>query len=465
MTEHRLAAAPEEAERPLKTRRLAFAIVAVGLFMSSMDQTVVATALPAFQRDLDAALNWSGWTITVYALGQVLAMPIAGRLSDQVGRKKVFLIAVGVFTLTSLCCALAPNIYVLVFFRALQGLGGGAMIPSATGIVSDEFRRDRDRAVGMFTSIFPIGGIVGPIIGGAFVTYTSWRVIFLVNVPIGVALLFLGIKFISATPRKPAPAIDYSGIALLGSLLLLAMFGFAHLGSPGSQVTDPLFIGTELAAVALAALSVRHSIRHRSPFIPIRLLRGRTFGAMNALNFVFGGAALGFGALVPLYAQQRFDIDALASGTLLTARAVGMICVAGLTVLALRRTGHRVPMAVGLLVVATGLILMSMPPQEMSAYVWLAVAAGVTGLGMGCFVPAANNAGLHLAGDELAASAGLRGMFRMAGLIVAVSLTTAMLSRSGDPGLTQAHGFLLCAVLLLVSLPLVLSPPDHRGRW
>ena len=136
-------------------------------------------------------MNWSSWTITVYALGQIMVMPLAGRISDQFGRRRVFIGAIALFTIASLCCGLADDIYVLVALRAVQAIGGGSFMPSATGIVSDQFGPDRDRAIGLFTSIFPIGGIVGPILGGVFVTYWSWRWIFLVNVPIGIVLLVL----------------------------------------------------------------------------------------------------------------------------------------------------------------------------------------------------------------------------------------------------------------------------------
>jgi MFS family permease len=128
-------------------------------------------------------------TLTIYALGQVLAMPLAATLSDQYGRKKAFVLAAVPFTAASLCCGLAENIYVLVALRTVQAIGGGAFMPAATGIVSDQFGRDRDRALGVFTSIFPVGGIVGSILGGVFVAVWSWRGIFLVNVPIGVVLI------------------------------------------------------------------------------------------------------------------------------------------------------------------------------------------------------------------------------------------------------------------------------------
>ena len=174
-------------------RVLIFAVVSIALMMASVDQTIVATALPSIQRDLGAQVNWSSWTITVYALGQVMVMPLAGKIGDQFGRKQIFLGAAVLFTAASLCCGLADNIYLLIVLRAVQAIGGGAFMPSATGIVTELFGKDRDRAVGLFASIFPIGGIIGPVLGGVFVTYWSWRGIFLVNIPIGITLVVLEI--------------------------------------------------------------------------------------------------------------------------------------------------------------------------------------------------------------------------------------------------------------------------------
>src|ERR1700733_13592628 len=176
----------------LPGRYVVFTIVSLALMMASVDQTIVATALPALQHDLHAQVNWSSWTITIYALGQILVMPLAGKIGDQYGRKKIFLGAACLFTIASLCCGFADNIYLLVTLRGFQAIGGGAFMPSATGIVSWQFGPDRDRAVGLFSRFFPVGGIIGPILGGVFVTYWSWRGIFFVNVPIGLVLVVLG---------------------------------------------------------------------------------------------------------------------------------------------------------------------------------------------------------------------------------------------------------------------------------
>jgi EmrB/QacA subfamily drug resistance transporter len=457
-------------------RKLIFAIVSIGLFMASVDQTIVATALPAIEKELHATINWSGWTISIYALGQVIAMPMAGKISDMYGRKKVFMISAAVFTLASLCCGFAPNIAVLLLARFIQALGGGAFMPSATGIVSDHFGEQRDRAVGMFTSIFPIGGIIGPILGGLFVSYWTWRGIFLVNVPIGIVLILLTGRFIPASALRPSSHIDVRGVLLLAGAITTGMFGITYLGSGNVPLYSPFFLGGVACAVICCFLFVRHSKRDAAPFVPYQLLRGRGFGIMNLINYLYGAAALGFAALVPLYATDRYGISALGSGTLLTARAVGMIAIAGVATMALRRTGYRWPMVLGFLVLAVGLVLMWVP-APFSPYAWLAIGAAVTGLGMGLSVPASNNASLQLAPDQVAAIAGLRGMFRQSGAITAVAVTTAIIARSAgtaaaagatasaSAGAVQAHVFLVFAAILVLTVPLIRLVPEHHGSW
>jgi EmrB/QacA subfamily drug resistance transporter len=453
------------AGEPVRRRFVVFAVVSLALMMSSVDQTIVATALRSIQHDLHAQVNWSSWTITIYALGQVLVMPLAGKLGDQYGRKELFLGAAVLFTAASLCCGFANDIYLLIVLRAVQAIGGGAFMPSATGIVSEIFGAERDRAVGLFASIFPIGGIIGPVLGGLFVTYWSWRGIFLVNVPIGVVLLILGTLFIPAIPRRPDRHLDIRGVALLGSTLLAAMLGIAYLGGSNSTVASPEFLVPECVAVIAGVLFVRHTARAASPFISLRFLAGRGFGIMNLLNFLYGSAVLGFGPLVPLYAQNRYGLGPLAAGTLLTARAVGMITIAGLAVYLLRRTGYRWPMAAGFTLTAIGLLGTAVSPHGLSPYAWLVLATGVCGIGMGISTPASNNATLQLAPEHAAAVAGLRGMFRQSGAITAVSITSAIVARSTDPGITQAHVFLVFAAIMACSLPLMLVVPEHRGRW
>ncbi len=450
---------------PQPRRRLVFAVVSIALFMASVDQTIVATALGTLQRDLHAPVNWSSWTITIYALGQIIAMPAAGTISDLYGRKKVFLGAIVLFTLASLCCGLARDIYVLVPLRAVQAIGGGAFMPSATGIVADQFGRDRDRAVGLFTSVFPIGGIVGPILGGIFVTYWSWRGIFLVNVPVGIALFCLALVFVPDSTKKSGRRLDLAGIGLLATGLLGVMLAVSYLGSATASPFSLPFAAPLVVGLVGLVLFIRHSARATAPFVPLRLLAGRDFAVMNTINFFIGTAILGFGALVPLYAQERYHLPTLAAGTLLTARAIGMISIAALSAFALRRTGYRLPMIAGLAIAATGLVLMSVSSPLASSYTWLTIAAGLTGIGIGMALPASNNATLQRAPQNTAAVAGLRGMFRQSGGITGISLITAIVARSAAPGAALAHAFLVLAIVLACLIPAVFLVPDDHGQW
>ncbi|MGI5132911.1 MFS transporter [Pseudonocardia sp. CA-107938] len=455
----------DEAHAPPVARRrwLTFAVVAIGLLMASIDQTAVATALPAIGADLGSSLAWSSWTITVYALGQIIAMPVCGRLCEQFGRKRLFVVAVAVFTLASATCGLADHIAALVGARAVQGIAAGAILPAATGLVADSFGAQRDRAVGMFTTIFPVGAIVGPIVGGVLVSVAGWRSIFMVNVLPGVVLCLLAALVIRERRQaRERQVIDWWGIALLVVLFLSAMTAAARLGT--GRLVDPLALGAVGVAAGALAVFVRHIRRDPAAVIPARLVVGNLFGRMNVVNVVFGASAIGFSALVPLYAELRYGIGPLAAGGLLTARAVGMIGTSGLSVWLMRRTGQRVLISGGFGLIGAGLLLLAVPVAA-GAHVWLMVAAGITGLGMGMAAPAANNAVMHLARGEIAAVSGLRGMFRQSGAIVTVSLITAIGTASSAPADITAWAFVALAGLLLAAAPLVLRVPDRREGW
>ena len=458
-----------EAEGKIPRRKTIFAICAMGLFMASIDATIVSTALKTIDRELHSPVNWGSWSITIYQFGQIIAMPLAGKISDQFGRKKVFLISVGVFTAASLACGLSTSIYMLVSLRFVQALGGGAFLPSASGIVSDHFGSDRDRALGLFTSIFPIGGIVGPVFGGVITQDWTWRAIFFINIPVGILLVSLGVHFIPKISPTRSHSIDKTGVLLLAGTLLTGMYGITTLGDKGSSVISVNFIVAEVFAITLGYFFVRHSKRDENAFIPFRLLAGKGFGTMNLINILYGTTALGFGALVPLYAENRYHISIANAGTLLSARAVGMITIAAAAAFMLRRTGYHLPMIVGFTSIAIGLVMLSIhPPSGFPAYWWLAAWSMLTGLGMGVSAPATNNATLQLAPDQVAAIAGQRGMFRQSGGIIYISIATAILARGSSlhlEALIQAHIFLVQALILVVMMTLVFRVPNHKGTW
>ena len=172
-------------ERRLEQPWTFFGLTALTVLMVAIDSTIVAVALPTLVRDLDTTLVLAAWTITAYALAQTVMLPMAGKLAEQFGQMRVFVTCVSLFTIGSLLCALAPNIYVLIACRIVQAIGGGGLFPAATGLVAQKFPQTRSRMIGLFASIFPIGGILGPNLGGFIIEQFGWRQTFMINVPLG----------------------------------------------------------------------------------------------------------------------------------------------------------------------------------------------------------------------------------------------------------------------------------------
>lgn len=461
--------APAAGGQPPVRRALVFCIVSLALLMMSVDSTIVATALHALQQDLDTSVNWAGWTITAYAFGFVLMLPISGRMSERYGRRRVFLGSVVVFTIASLLCGLTSNIVVLVALRALQAAGGAGFTPSATGIVVDHFGDARDRAVGLFGSIFPIGAMIGPIFGGLFVNYWSWRGVFFVNLPLGLAVLALSLRYIPRDPPlqlKAAPPLDRLGMVLLAVALLAGMLVTSFLGEHHMPLSPLQLLA--LAAVALACgwWFLRHIDRTPEPFIAPRLVHGTGFGAVNLVNMIYGGITIGSMVLLPLYATNRYGMDALDAGTLLMAQGAASITMSTLATAVLRRTGYRAPLYLGGTLSALGMVLVALaPPWGLGAHGWLTAAALIVGVGAGVVNPASRNAGLQLAPEQSSSIAGLRSLCFQAGTIVVISLATAVLAHSATPGSGQAWVYAGVAALLLVCLPLIRRIPEHHGAW
>ena len=459
---------PPEKSPPVR-RVLIFAIVALALLMMSIDTTIVSTALDSLQRGLNTSINWAGWTITAYSFGFVLMLPISGKLSERYGRRRVFLGSVVAFTAASLCCGLADNIYVLVALRAVQAAGGAGFTPSATAIVVDHFGDARDRAVSLFGSIFPIGAMIGPIFGGLFVSYWSWRGVFFVNVPIGVAIVALTLRYV---PRdrlgiaRSHATMDVPGMMLLGCGLLAGMFAASSLGERDAHAPWLTFAVSLVIAIVALGMFFRHINRSAHPFIAPRLIHGPDFGPVNLVNGLFGGVTFGVVALIPLYATNRYGLNALDSGTLLIAQGVAAIILSVGAALVLRRTGHRPPLYVGGIVIAIGMLLLALGPVAgISSYIWLAGSAFLVGAGAGVINPASRNAGLQLAPERSSTIAALRSMCLQIGTMITISIATAILANSDNAGDVQAWVNVVAALLLVAALPLVTRKPEYHGSW
>ncbi len=253
-------------------RYLVFITASLGLLMYTIDGTAVAVAFPSFIRDLHTDVLWAGWTMSMFSVGVCMAIPLAGNLSDSFGRKRVFLVSLIVFTASSLACGLAPNIYALIACRLLQGIGGASFLPTASGMASDHFPESRQTVIGLFSSIFNVGSIIGPNLGGWIVSQYSWRYIFYINVPIGIALMVLTMFLIKDAHVVKRLRVDVHGTFLMSGAILFFMFGLNLIGESFSlPFVAPAAAGV-LLSIVLGRLFLRHERKTENPILDLTLL-------------------------------------------------------------------------------------------------------------------------------------------------------------------------------------------------
>ena len=461
------AARPAASARPGLVHHLFFVLAACAVLMGSIDSTIVAVAIPQLTTAFNAPLSWVAWTLTVYQLVQVVMLPLAGKLSDTFGRKSIFLLCVGLFTLGSLLCGLSSSIWLLVAARALQAVGGGGLVPSAIGVIADHYRARRAQAVGLFTSIFPIGGIVGPNLGGFILEHWSWREMFFVNVPIGVIVLVGVALLLKPTGQRKARRIDLIGLAMYAGAIVILLATMTAAADDPTLWSSPLPWCAVAASIVLFGVFLWH-IRHTDdPVMEYRLVAHQPFLAANLYNLLFGAAAFGFFSFIPTYAVYRFGFSPLLSGTVLTPRAVAMIVSSVLASLYVIRLGYRLPMLVGMGLVALTLVLLgtgwtgvSLGPLRLEGFWFLAVVVSFSGVGMGLSNPASSNAALDLAPDKAAVLTGIRSMFRMTGGMLSIAGVVLGLTFFPDAGQGLAVIFGILSLSLLAAVPLVFTIPD-----
>src|ERR1051326_6176625 len=335
-------------------RHLGFALAALAVLMGSIDGTITVVALPELTDSLHTSLSWVGWTLTSYQLVQLVMYPLAGQLSDMFGRRRVFLFCVITFTLASLLCGLAPNVFFLIVFRAVQAVGGGGLMPSVIGLIADEYRRHRAQAIGLISSIMPIGSIIGPNLGGFLLENWSWRALFFINIPIGVVLVLGFFFFMPRTADGVSRArlhVDATGLVQFVGAIVSLMYGMTLIADGPTQASNPLISGLFAASAVLALAFVRHVQRTPDAIMEFRLLARRPFLPAHAYHFLFGAVPMGFYSFIPYYAVVKFGLTPFESAAVLTPRAVVVMLTSMVASLFIKRLGYRLPMVIGMLFV------------------------------------------------------------------------------------------------------------------
>ncbi|HKR19508.1 MAG TPA: MDR family MFS transporter [Stellaceae bacterium] len=361
-------------------RRTVLGAAMAGMFMAAVESTIVATALPSIVADL-GGFHLFSWVFAVYLLAQAVTIPIYGRLADLHGRKRVFAAGTLLFLVGSGLCGFARNMVMLIAFRALQGLGAGAIVPITTTVVGDIYPgASRARAQGYLSGVWGIAAVSGPLLGAFLVERVTWAAVFWVNLPVGAVCLALFAFALRESPHHQRRSIDYLGAALMmtgSGALMLALIQWAHL-------SDALRVALPALAVAALVAFAFSERRSAEPMMPLDLWRIPAVAASNIAAFALGGSLIGVTAFVPTYVQGVMGRGAVTAGFALTAMSLSWslttILMGHLTIVA-RSSYRALAVCGGGALVAGSAILILLDPAR--GPLWAASGALVIGIGMG----------------------------------------------------------------------------------
>ncbi|MER7834592.1 MFS transporter [Streptomyces sp. NPDC096040] len=450
-----------------RRRMLVLAICCMSLLIVSLDTTALNVGLPSMQRELHASTAGLQWTIDAYTLVLASLLMLAGSTGDRVGRKKVFMTGLVVFTLGSLLCSLAPNLDSLIAFRMVQAVGGSMLNPVAMSIITNTFTdpRERARAIGVWGAVVGISMAAGPLVGGLLVESVDWRAIFWVNLPVGLAALLLTLRFVpeSRAPkaRRPDP---------VGQVLVIALFGaltYSIIEAPTASAATVVPFGV----VALAALTglLWYEPRRDEPLIDLRFFRSVPFSGATVIAISAFASLGGFLFLSTLYLQNVRGLDALHAGLWMLPMAVPMFLCAPLAGRLVGSRGPRLPLVIaGVAMTASAVLFAAFEAETSNATLFVGYV--LFGIGFG-FVnaPITNTAVSGMPRSQAGVAAAVASTSRQLGQTLGVAVIGAVLA-SGIGSSSYHQTFVTAArpgwwILAACGVAVLTIGAVTNGRW
>jgi EmrB/QacA subfamily drug resistance transporter len=448
--------------------RWTFAIVSVALFMVVLDNLVVTTALPSIRADLGATIQSLEWTVNAYTLSYAVLLLTGAALGDRFGRRRMFVLGLGLFTLSSAAAALAPSTEALIAARAVQGVGAAVVTPLTLTLLAEAFPPERrGLAIGAWSGISGLGVAIGPLVGGAVVDGISWQWIFWLNVPIGLALLPLAARRLSES-HGPNRSLDLPGLALAGAGLLGVVYGIVR----GSELgwTSTTVLASLIAGGALVAAFLLWERRAPEPMLPLRFFRSRAFTAVNGVSFAMYFGVFGSIFLLAQFFQVTQGYSPLEAG-LRTLPWTGMpMLIAPVAGLLSDRIGSRPLMATGLALQAAAIGWLASVSTPTVPYGDLVIPFVMAGVGMSLvFAPAANAVLRAVRPREAGQASGATNAIREIGGVLGVSVLATVFSSTGSYASPQAYtdgmtsAIWVGAAVLAAGALMALLVPGHRA--
>ena len=452
----------------MKSQRGTLVVACLATAVLMLDIAVVNTALPHIASDLDASLGGLQWTVDAYTLALATVVLTAGSVADRIGRRRVFSLGVGLFTLSSIACGLAGSIVALDVARAVQGLGGAMMFATSLSLLADAFPDTRERvgALAAYGATIGASFALGPLVGGALTTGFGWQAVFFVNVPIGIATLIGTMRWVRESSDPAARGLDWPGqLSLSGGLFLLVL---ALLRGNDDGWTSAAIVAELTGAVALLVAFVVIESRVREPMLPLGLFKRADFSGAQVGAFAISGSLFALFLYTTIYLQSVLGLTALEAGLVYLPGTVVMFFVSGASAQFGNRVSPGLPIAGGLVLNGIGLGLMTLADAGSS---WTVILPGLilACIGTGLLNPALSAVALSSAPlEQSGLAAGVNDTFRQAGVAVGVAAYGAMIpagSLFGGGSAIDYVGGMHTALWVGVALSLVGRGGDVSAGW